>query len=826
MAFPEPQLFRSSSQSSSVHPNSFLSHSIARSEDLLSPDFSPLYSGLESEEGLRRFQSGDLPENDEEWYRLVPAEAREVLGKIEVQRQSNLFEIIKSERDYVKDLNLLKEVFIEPLGYTPTISKSRSKDFVKGVFSNLDQILAHHTRMLDALFVRQREQHPLIQSLADIILDACVHFQEEYKEYIEHYPLAEARHRDEMRRNQRYNDYIQQCSLDPRTRKRDLITFITRPVTRLPRLRLQLDTLSKHTMADHPDAEQLPLIMDTLSLVLDSIQPGIADAEDKVKYWNLCESLMYDKGEIIDLDLYGDNRTLVHSGPLARKYRSEVSYNWADLHVALLDNYLLQLKPETRSDGRVKRRVVSRPIPLEYLRLDKFDGPTDNRREKQDEGRLFEGFRSHSREMYPFTISHASSKSYTLYTTNNEERKEWRDSLINAVAIRRAKQDGNKWFASQVVSDGFFRPTPTNGVFTGKILSAVPFVSGGKNYTAVGCSSDFKKILDKPNTVGMAALPDFNKFIVHCDVGLLSYSLELLVRVATGASPLENLDASLERVSPDSTVLFFRAGQMEYRRGDQLRCATMSDATPSVVLYTSRWFLQFSVNAVEVVRPLEHSSGVPRTSSVGLPSLSFRPFGDAVYISKEPHNIVALNQKVGVCTDRNITLLDPTNLNTSSLAPTVMPNFAGADAALTLDILKSRSSGKKVLGLVPCGDETLVVFDELGCYVDKHGIPCRKYGYLRWESKATSYAHRGRHLLLFCSKFIEVRTVDKGKLVQVIEGEDVRLVHTGLLPEDKTTLFAMKGRDHRGAVVDKLVELVETSPLISERPLENWDDFS
>ena len=67
---------------------------------------------LESEEDLRRFQAGELPENDQEWYKLVPASAREVLDKREVTRQSILFEIIKSERDYVNDLLLVKEVLL------------------------------------------------------------------------------------------------------------------------------------------------------------------------------------------------------------------------------------------------------------------------------------------------------------------------------------------------------------------------------------------------------------------------------------------------------------------------------------------------------------------------------------------------------------------------------------------------------------------------------------------------------------------------------------------------------------------------------------------
>lgn len=56
--------------------------------------------------------------------------------------------------------------------------KERAGDFVSEVFWNLDEILAHHRHMLRSLFVRQRDQHPLIQSVADIILDSTSSFRD------------------------------------------------------------------------------------------------------------------------------------------------------------------------------------------------------------------------------------------------------------------------------------------------------------------------------------------------------------------------------------------------------------------------------------------------------------------------------------------------------------------------------------------------------------------------------------------------------------------------------------------------------------------------
>jgi hypothetical protein len=77
---------------------------------------------------------------------------------------------------------------------------------------------------------------------------------------------------------------------------------------------------------------------------------------NQAKFWELAESLVFVKGEIIvsscdrdsgshltmdqDMDMYDEKRTLVHSGPLARRARQETEWcGWNDHYVALLDNY-------------------------------------------------------------------------------------------------------------------------------------------------------------------------------------------------------------------------------------------------------------------------------------------------------------------------------------------------------------------------------------------------------------------------------------------------------------------------------------------------------
>lgn len=65
---------------------------------------------LDSPERLESFQAGNVPEAQQEWVQFVPPQAVEALGKKEVERQSALFEVFKSELDYVNDLQTIQDV--------------------------------------------------------------------------------------------------------------------------------------------------------------------------------------------------------------------------------------------------------------------------------------------------------------------------------------------------------------------------------------------------------------------------------------------------------------------------------------------------------------------------------------------------------------------------------------------------------------------------------------------------------------------------------------------------------------------------------------------
>jgi RHO1 GDP-GTP exchange protein 1/2 len=82
--------------------------------------------------------------------------------------------------------------------------------------------------------------------------------------------------------------------------------------------------------------------------------------------------------------------------------------------------------------------------------------------------------------------------------------------------------------------------------------------------------------------------------------------------------------------------------------------------------------------------------------------------------------------------------------------------------------------------------------------------------------------------LLFSLKFIEVRSIASGKLVQVI-GRDVRLVHSGLMEEDMLVAAVTGNVEDENGLSEKVLELVPTATIDAQglmgRVKRHWDEW-
>jgi len=347
-----------------------------------------------------------------------------------------------------------------------------------------------------------------------------------------------------------------------------------------------------------------------------------------------------------------------------------------------------------------------------------------------------------------------------------------------------------------------------------------------ENYIAIGCTSGiyvsrrtertedytFRKILEfnEPNSI--VAIPESNKFLVHCESTLSSYPLDKVIRASRavqGDAAIKDLGASEEKLSKNGEhVLFLKAGRLVERT---------ADPNPT----TDRIVVIYAVKNSEMVT--SHVLEVKRRDPTSQAPAKYLPLCPPIDIpdSEEPHDATCFVNKVAICTSKAIYFVEP--MNPANPPPEMVPRNA-KEAHKKSKLPKWLQKGKNdkpkivellgkasVLGMVTYDrdHDFLLVYDNLGCFVDQAGKPARTdFYYIEWERKATAFARRGPHLLLFSPGYIEVRNIDTGKLFRMVEVNELRLLRSGLT-EGRLLIGVMTGgAEADGSRTEKLVELV------------------
>jgi hypothetical protein len=108
-------------------------------------------------------------------------------------------------------INTWSQSFIQPLrkANPPVIRPDALEDFIEEVFGNILDLRECNRRLLEVMYVRQREQAPVIQRIGDVFLDAATEFRLAYPIYVGHLPLAEKRMKEEIETNPEFRLFLE-----------------------------------------------------------------------------------------------------------------------------------------------------------------------------------------------------------------------------------------------------------------------------------------------------------------------------------------------------------------------------------------------------------------------------------------------------------------------------------------------------------------------------------------------------------------------------------------------------------------------------------------
>ncbi|KAF7317883.1 hypothetical protein MKEN_00876200 [Mycena kentingensis (nom. inval.)] len=752
---------------------------------------------LQSVAQLRTFQTamGKGTPGKWEWHDLVSADVRQEMRKEEAKRQAVIFELIKGEMAYVKDLENIENMYIRPLRNAdpPIIPADRLDQFIKDVFHNSAHLYAHHRALVNKLHELQREQHPRIRSITEPVLDAALNFREAYLEYIPNYPIATYRIDDEMANNALFKAFVEHAIRHPDAHRLDMKNFINRPIPRLLRYELLLKGILEETPPDHSDRQTIPQLLDIIKSLGKESEPGVASAKQKVELWRYNSNIVFKPGEWIDMDLLDENRSLIYAGRLLRQ--PESGRTWNELYVLLFDNYLVMTKPKDKDGQSTKYHVVRRPIPLDLLTLVNFTDPATQRgtgllrnlrgdryNSNGGEGGTNAESSSDARFVYPCTIHHnaRAGGSHILYAETAQARADWKEKLEEALGLRRVVQESNKVFELEMLSaDTFLVPslqTPATAPayhensLTGKVTCSVPFnTSDGRGLVAIGCaegvwigfrhdSRSMRRVLHLKMVTMMAMLEDFGIFLVLADKSLFAYHIEALVP----SSP-QSANASQTPQKLNGNVQFFSVGTLLGR---------------TLVIFMKRKSVDSIFHVVEPIidkineRP-KAPAGIGSRFGFRQPKADwFRSYRD-FFLPCESFDVMFLKARIAILCTKGFEIMDLLDFKSVTIPQREDPRLAS---------LAKRCESCRPMGMFRSTDEEfLLCYNEFGLYVNKHGdpSPSRPMVTVEWEGTAERVAFHAPYVLLFDSRFIEVRDVETGRLAQIIPGNDMRCLWDG-----------------------------------------------
>ncbi|PVG01912.1 Dbl domain-containing protein [Serendipita vermifera] len=751
---------------------------------------------------LRTFQSamGRGPTGKWEWHDLVPKEIRNNVTKQESQRQAIIWELIKGEMVYVKDLETIDTLFIRPLRESEIIPPDRLPAFLQDVFHNFAEIHGHHRRMLERLHEIQREEHPFIRSITAPVFDAALNWRDAYLEYIPHYPIAAFKIDDEMANNPSFKAFIDQCIRHPDSRRLDLKAFINRPIPRLLRYELLLKNILEATPPGNEDHDTIPQVLEVIKDLGKSSEPGVQSAKQKVELWGYHTNLVFKPGEYVDMDLLHETRTLIHAGKLLRQPETgfDLTGGWTDLFVLLFDNYLVFTKPREK-DGIVKYHVNRRPIPLDLLTLPSSMEPPILRNTgllrprtrtvmsaAGDNNNTLTGLNAgdpvDNRYVYPIHIHHNGRTGgiHTVFAESAQARAEWRMKLEEGLGLRKVVQESNKVFEIETLSiDTFLVPAvgqnmtaPSwneEGMFTGNVTCSVPFTTpDGRGLVAIGCaegvwiglqhdSKSMRRVLHLKLVTQCAMLEDFGIFLVLADKSLFAYHIEALV---PSNPPSPHASRTPQKLNGNKDVQFFSVGTMGGR---------------TLIIYMKRRGMDSVFRVLEpvverITEKAKAPAGFGRFAFGNNRSEWFRVFRD-FFLPSEAYDLYFLKAKIAILCSKGFEVMDLTDFKSVTIPQREDPRLAP---------INRRLETCKPLGMFRSSEnEFLLCYTEFGLYVNRHGDPSRQVVVVEWEGTAVRAACHPPYVLLFDSRFIEIRHIETGRLAQIIPGNDVRCLWDG-----------------------------------------------
>lgn len=690
----------------------------------------------------------EIDQTDEQklWINSVPKEVADKVGEREKKRQEVISEIFYTERDFVKDLEYLRDFWILPLrSKASPIPVQRRDKVVKTIFSNIidhPSIHTNNSRFAASLTTRQQKE-PIVHNIGDIFLEFVPQF-EPFIWYGSKQLEGKFEFENERSINPYFAKFVDEIERRKESRKLELNGYLTKPTTRLARYPLLLENVLKYTEDGNPDKEDIPKVLTIIRDLLGRVNAESGKAENRFNLRRLHEQLRFRPNERVDLKLTEEGRELVFKSQLKKGPTDPT-----EITAFLFDHAVLLVRIKQAGKNE-EIKAYRRPIPLELLAIKEMEEVIPNS-VKRSSSSLIPSIRANAdnakrNEGWPITFRHLGKAGYELplYAANQAARKKWLEYIDAAQQRLRARAD---FINTSIISSGFFGGTNRVNCVTPfdggrKLLYGTDngvYLSDRKNKDSVP-----RRVLETASVTQIDILEEYQLLLVLSNKTLQSYSVSAL-------NPDEPA-ISRRPKKIQNHCSFFKTGIC---LGRHLVCCVKSSTLSTTIKV-------FEPN--DAMTKAKKQKGLGKFMSGGHDEL--KPFKE-FYIPTESSSVHFLKSKLCVACARGFEVVSLETLETQSLLD---------QADTSLDFV-ARKEGVRPIHIERLNGEFLLNYSEFSFFVNRNGWRARPEWRIDWEGTPQSFALSYPWILAFEPNFIELRNMENGA-VHIVPRKNIRMLHS------------------------------------------------
>lgn len=687
------------------------------------------------------------------WHETVDQSVLDTLDKHEKMRQELIYELIYTERDYVKDLEFMTDFYIMPLrNPVNNIIPERERDaFIRTVFGGVGELLRLAKSLSEALTTRQQLQKPVVQSIGDVLLLFVGSF-EPFIKYSGNKVFASFEHERQQQVNMKYARFLEAIEKKPESRKQDFSSFLIKGVQRPARYQLLLSGILKNTNEESPDYKNLVKAKEEIEKVLVRINVQTGEATDRHKIMVLHRLLgRQTLEERYNFKLNYNNR-IIYQVTLSRKRDNEKIDLYLFEHALLLVKHKVQNKREVH-------KVFERPVYLPLLFMNSgYEAPNFKTMlpYRENGSIVSDSGLKNKPEVSPYNPVSSSQQKMQLnffgLGSNPVHVSLFADDLTNQNQVLLQIQQQQKKLIEKNDIFSICKYETRRFVGNNRINCAVPCYGGKKllygTDSGVWVStvrsisvastekicSDPTMVISKPYVTQLEVLVEYSRVLVLSDKILYEFDLSC-------TDSLDHVKNTRSGKILLSNVSSFKTGVCD---GKLLLCAVKSGNARAISI-------------VEPTNPFDKNKNKNK-----------RPEVRDISFSSDPVSISFLKTKLCIGCTKGFEIL-------SVEAGRKEPILDEADPSL--DFATQREMVTP-LAIHRLDRNFLLSYSEFSFFINRNGWRTKHDWGIFWEGTPQNIALFYPYLLAFDPGFIEIRDLESTVLIRALVGENIRFLHS------------------------------------------------